>query len=194
MKVINTENEFVHIDSKIDNAIEKSKILPDKIFRSVFKYFLFITFDELFMILFFNHLKEYLIQVGEKGFWMSIIDPDPKGYFFKNFGFFGSFEFLNSDSENNYVSALNEFPYNSPADAPMHNSNSLVFSSFINNWVIYGNRDADIAICAFLNGEEMKIFKSIYGSDLLGEVNAAAEYAFGTTPKAEEFCKNYSLN
>ena len=39
----------------------------------------------------------------------------PRSYFFNHFGFYGAFEFLSSDNENDYVSALHDYPKSSPA-------------------------------------------------------------------------------
>ena len=196
MKVVSLEKDFNLIELSINSVMDKSKILPENVFREAFKYFLFITFDELLMTLFFNHLKRYLIDIGEKGFWLAVIDPDSKSYFSTHFNFFGAFEFSSADDEDDYVSALNDYPEDSPADALMHNSNSLIVSSFTNKWAVFGNREADIAICAFSDRAYWELFRSSYGSDLLNGIKAAAKYAYGASGKnsqKEKFCKSYSL-
>lgn len=192
MKIIKEKNDFDIVDASIDKIINKSKLLPENIFNNEFKHFLFITFDEFFIKLFFNNIKKYLTQVGGKGFWLTVIDPDPKIYFFHHFGSFGTFEFSNLDGEDDYISALFDFPIDSPADALRFNSNCLFICSFDNDLAIYGSRDADIAICAFSNQRKMEIFKSIYGIDLLEDVRSAANYAFKNQSEIDQFCKNYS--
>ena len=195
MKVISTAEDFDLIDLSIDRVIDRSKILPDRVFRSAFKYFLFITFDDLHMDLFFNHIKQYLISVGEPAFWLATIYPDPRSYYFYHFGFYGTFEFLSSDNEDDYISALN-YPKDS-ADALMYNSDLLIALSSSNKWAVFSSRDDDIAICGFSDRVQMEIFRSVYGSDLLNSVNAAAEYAYGVSGDAlqiERFRKNYSSN
>jgi len=195
MKIISLEKDFNLIEMSINIIMDKSKLLPENVFRETLKYFLFVTFDELLMTLFFNHLRQYLIGIGEKDFWLAVIDPDPKSYFAANFNFYGAFEFSSTDDEADYVSALNDYPKGSTADALMHNSNSLIVSSFTNKWAVFGNRGADIAICAFSDHAHMKLFRSSYGSDLLNDMKAAAKYAYGDSDKnsqAERFCMNYS--
>lgn len=195
MKAISAAKDFDQIEMSIDRAIDRSKMLPDRVFRSTLKYFLFITFDELYMTLFFNHVKRYLDKVGERAFWLVTIDPDPRSYFFHHFGFYGAFEFLSSDNEDDYVSALNDYPKDNHADSLMSNSNSLVAVSSSGEWAIFSSRDDDIAICGFSDRAQMEIFRSVYGSDLLNDVNAAAEYAYATSGDAqriERFHKNYS--
>lgn len=195
MKVISTTEDFDLIDLSIDRAIDRSKILPDRVFRSAFKYFLFTTYDDLYMTFFLNHVKQYLDRVGERAFWLAVIDPDPRSYFFHHFGFYGAFEFLSSDNEDDYVSALNDYPKDYHADSLMSNSNSLVAVSSSGVWAIISSRDDDIAICGFSDRAQMEIFRSVYGSDLLNGVDAAAEYAYGASGDAsriERFHKNYS--
>jgi hypothetical protein len=172
-------------------------VLPENVFRQTLKFFLFITFDELFMPLFFNHLKQYLLDIGENRFWVTAIDPDPKLYFGANLDFFGAIEFISSDTVDDYLSAINNYPEDSPADALAHNSNLLMFVSPTHKWAVYGDRDADIAICAFTDRRQMELFRSIYGSDLLDGIKAAADYAYGAAGKntlEAKFCGSYSVD
>jgi len=193
MKIVTMSKDFNAIESSINCIIDKSKKLPENVFRGGLKYFLFITFDELFMTLFYNHLKQYLVSINEASFWLTVMDPDPASYFAMNFDFFGAFEISSVDDEYEYIAALNDYPADSPADAIMHNSNSLVISSYTNKWAVFGSRKADIAICAFSDHKHMELFKLSYGSDLLDGIKAAAEYAFdgSDTSQKEEFHKNY---
>jgi len=195
MKVITTVNDYDSVATGVAKILNKVKMLPENVFNQTFKFFLFITFDELFMPQFFlNHLKQYLLNVGENSFWITAIDPDPKLYFGANFDFFGTIEFINSDTEYDYLSALNTYPEDSPADALAHNSNLLMFFSPTCKWAVYGDRNADLAICAFTDRQNMELFKSIYGSDLLDGVKAAANYAYGATGKTTleaKLCGSY---
>lgn len=197
MRVITTENDYDLVVTGAEKILNKTRVLPENVFREAFKFFLFITFDELFMPLFFNHLKRYLLDVGENSFWLTAIDPDPKLYFGAHFDFFGAVEFSSADTKDDYLAALNNYPKTSPADALAHNANLLMFFSSKCEWVVYGDRDADIAICAFADRGKMELFESIYGSDLLGGVKTAANYAYGANGKSAleaEFCSSYSVD
>lgn len=197
MRVITTEKDYDSVASEADKILYRTKVLPENVFKQALKFFLFVTFDELFMPLFFNHLKRYLLEVGEISFWLTAIDPDPKLYFGANFDFFGAIEFSSADSEEEYLAAINNYPEDSPADALAHNANSLMLFSSQHGWAVYGNRDADIAICAFADIEQMEQFKSIYSCDLLGGVSAAADYAYGATGNSvlkANLCSSYSVD
>jgi len=194
LRAIKTEEDYELVEAGVEKILNKTKILPENVFRQAYKYFLFITFDELFMPLFFNHLKEYLLAIGDDHFWLTSIDPEPKSYFGVNFDFYGAIQFSSSDTDDEYITALNNYPADGPADALAHNSNTLVLFSPSYGWAIYGDRNSDIAICAFTDRKQMELFRSIYGSDLLDGVDAAAKYAYGATSKSElraKFCSSY---
>lgn len=194
MKVISTEKDYNSVATVAAKVLNRTKVLPDNVFRSALKFFLFITFDDLFMPLFFNHLKRYLLEIGENRLWVMAIEPDPKLYFGAHFNFFGAIEFSLSDTEDNYLAALNNYPADSPADALAHNANVLIFFSSTHTWVVYGDREADIAICAFADRTQMELFKSIYGSNLLHGVKTAAEYAYGASGESAlkaKLCNSY---
>ncbi len=195
MRTITTEEGYGSVASDAERILDRTKVLPENVFKQDLKFFLFVTFDELFMPLFFNHLKRFLLEVGENNFWLTAIDPDPKLYFGANFDFFGAIGFSSTDIDEDYLAALNNYPQDSPADALAHNANSLMFFSSQYGWAVYGNRDADIAICAFADIKQVELFKSIYGSDLLDGVSAAADYAYGATGNSvlkATFCSSYS--
>ena len=67
-----------------------------------------------------------------------------------------------------------------------------MFFSSTHKWAVYGDRDADIAICGFTNLEQMELFKSIYGSDLLGGAITAADYAYGAISESVEKAKFFT--
>lgn len=196
MKMALTEKDYHPIAVGVEKILDRTKVLPENVFRQTFRFFLFITFDDLLLPFFFNHVKQYLLDVEENSFWLTAIDPDAKLYFGAHFDFFGTIEFFNSDTEDDYIAALNYDPGDSPADALTHNSNILMVFSPTEKWAIYGDRDADIAICAFTDREQMERFKSAYSSGLLGGVEAAADYAYGAGKSTlkETLCNSYPTN
>ena len=99
MKVISSEKDYDLIATGVEKILNTTKALPDNVFRKDVKFFLFITFDEFFMPLFFNHLKRFMLDIGENSFWAMAVDPDPGLYFGAHFKFFGAIEFFTSDTE-----------------------------------------------------------------------------------------------
>lgn len=195
MKPVTTVQDFDAVATNIGRIIDSSKTIPENVFRKAFRYFLFTTFDDLHMSLFFDHVSQFMKETGEKNFWVTTLDPDPRSYFAANFGFYGTFEFSVSDTGDDYISALFDIPESSPADALMHNGNLLLVFSTTGKWAVYGSRNADIAVCAFTEHSQMELFKSIYGSDLLDSVRSAAEYAYkfaSDSTLIDDFCENYA--
>ncbi len=78
MNVISSREQISLVSSHIDSTVDTSKVLPDMVFRSTFQYFSFITFDEPFLPLFFNSLKQFLVEIGEEQFWLSAINLNKK--------------------------------------------------------------------------------------------------------------------
>ncbi len=194
MRVVSLKEDLSLIHTYIDRVLDKSKALPDKVFRGAFKFFLFITFDELFMGLFYNHIRQYLMEIGENEYWLVAIDSKPKQNFESDFEIIAAIQFLTNDSEDDYLLAVNGFTDDNPASVQMHSSDSIIALSSCGKWAVFGNRGADIGICAFAEREYMKLFRSSYNLDLLGGVKPAAEYAYGAVDKnslIDKFCNAY---
>lgn len=194
MQPLLTMDDYAPVSDAIGNVLLPNARLPGRVFNEQFKFFLFITFDELLMPLFFNNLKLYLSGAEDKDYWVAPIHPDPKSYFHVNFGSLCAFQMSSSDSEKDYFSILHAYPAGSPADALAHNANLLLLLSRTSRWVIYGDRDVDLAVCAFRDSADMRVFKNAYGADLLNGVEGAGEYAYGSMGLHNlkmEFCNNY---
>jgi len=196
MKRIESKQDYQIYKNAIETFVDKTKQIPQQVFNDSFRYFLFITFDEIFMEVFFYHMKKYVSKIQETEFEMVVLDPDPEAYFFHHFGRYGILVIDDPDSYEDYLSDLSNPPDNFPADALIHNSNLILVTSNNGKWAVLGDREMDIGICAFADEESMNKFKDVYGDDLLDGVTVAAEYIYGPgdehRSKKEEFCVNYS--
>lgn len=194
MRIISTRPDYAQIYSCVFELIHKSKRIPENVYKKNFSYFLFLTFDEVFLSAFFNNLIKYIKGTGRNGFWVTSIDPDPELYYGSNFDYFGAINFSSDDIASEYIRGMNKYPENSAADALSHNGNILLYSSLDAEWAIYADRDSDIAICSFSSKEDMEIFRLAFESDLFEGVEFAANYAFNSpTNKSliETFCQHY---
>ncbi|MEQ5777150.1 hypothetical protein J4E05_16620 [Thalassospira sp. NFXS8] len=189
MRVIRDVDDLKDAYSYICESVFLDRKLPEKVFSKELIEFLFIAFDDVMMPFFFKKITEYLRKNEGDRFWMMSLDPDPYLYFGANYNYLGAVEFFSSDTEEDYISALNDYPENSFADALAHNANLLVFFSPEKDFVIYCDRDADIGICAFKDAIRMQNFMNIYGEELLGGKEAAAYYAYGEFQESEKFEK-----
>ena len=104
-------------------------------------------------------------------------------------------QFAVADSEENFLQAVNGLDDDNPTSFYIHASELLIAFSSRADWVIFGSREADIAICAISDPTVFNIFSSIYGSDLLNEVEDVADVAYGASgdiAKKEKIRQNYS--
>lgn len=193
MKLIQREAELIPIEGCIDRLIDRSQVLPRNVFSDHLRHFLFLPFDLLLSEALPGPLQAYMQGIGENACWLIVLEPDPRLYFGQHFDFLGAFEFEVTDSAEQYLDALNHDPGESPADAIMHNANRFALVSPSANWVIYGQRDTDVAVCGFAEQYLKESFNEAFGSHLLRDVLVAAQY--GYEESADEigvFCESYS--
>ncbi len=140
-------------------------------------------------------MKYFLLKTNENEMYFSALDPDQIEYFQANFSnFFCSIALSTDDREEDYISALHDYPADSPADAPAHNTNLIGIFSEKCSWAIYADRDLDVAVCGFIKRDQLAIFKSIFKEILLGSVEDAVDFIYSNTDHKNlksEFCDNY---
>lgn len=197
MKVIVEKEICNKIVGDIKESILIGKRIPDKVFKESFKYFSFVAFDDLFIPeLCFSSIKKMLSKTGESHFWLSSVCPESINYYHTLFGFCGTVKFSLSDNESDFLSAVTEYPEESPADALIHNSRVLAISSQSSSWVLYADRNSEIAIFAFKDKELADILSSIYPDGIFSDAEAAADYMFEDSTQDREirasFLENYS--
>lgn len=179
MKIIQRPHEFSEVIDKVDRLVDSSTSLPNYVFKEGFKTFLFLTFDEIFLKMFYERIVKFNDKNNDRSWWIAVLDPDPVSYFYENFKSYACVEFSRGDDSKVFVEALNFSPGGSSPDAIIHNSNSLAVLSEAGDWVIFGDRDSEIAVCAFKDKKKGEIFEVIYGDELLGDVKEAADFAYG---------------
>lgn len=194
LKLVSINSDYVRVSNSINAAIVSDVCFPGQVFSQSFTKFSFLTFDELLMPVFFIKLVRFQRAIGEERFWFSCVEPDPRLYFNEHFDFFGCVEFAVEDEAEEYCNALNNFPETSLADALAHSANQIVILSQSGKWAIYGNRDSEIAICAFRDLTLQDVFQSIYGADLFPNAESAFDFAYGECANESKdlFLDNYS--
>ncbi len=158
MRFLNERSEYTINRKFVSGVIKCEFAFPDQVFKDCMKQFLFITFDQVLMRQFFTHMKSFMHAIGENSFMFSVINPDPNTYFHKHFSKYSVIDISIADSEDDYIAALNADPGNSPADAIMHNSNSILIHSTTSNWAVYAERELGIAVCSFIDKSTRDVF------------------------------------
>lgn len=149
MKFIESNTEFESVQAALDSLVLKGQKFPESVTKGDFFATRFLSFDWIFTRVFFRRICAHLKSKGESKFWLSVIEPEPRTYFFKHFGQFGSLECRVEDSDREYIRYLNQDPGGSPADAIIHNSNLIAVCSASREWVIVGDRASESSVLAF---------------------------------------------
>lgn len=173
MRFLNDPSEYLLNRKVVSEIIVPNALFPDRVFTDRFGHFQFVTFDQILMRPFFLNIKDFLQAIDEDTFQFSVIDPDPEEYYYGNFFKYSVVTFSSTDTGEDYIVALNADPGRSPADAIMHNSNSVLIYSFSCRWAVYGERDLGIGVCAFSDMSVSNIFTEVYGVDLLPGIDDA---------------------
>ena len=82
MELLTEQNAFLKINSLIGTVIDINKRLPDQVFKAQISNYRFIDFDDIFSETFFERVKNFISRTGGTEFFLSVLEPDPQGYFF----------------------------------------------------------------------------------------------------------------
>lgn len=195
MKFISDKKWADLLKKDISEILEKDKKLPDKVFNSIFKYFLFIEYNDLMDGFFFEVIKKFVKKNNEKEFFYVEIDPSTESSFFERVGEFPMIVFSEDDREDDFVHAIAFYPFEKSTDALIIIGEEEVIFSKDKTWAIYGSHTCDIGIFGFVNEDLKKNFQELYSKYLIQDVFAASEYAFEVEEDEDlrkAFCENYS--
>ena len=174
------EEAFSKEITMLKSIINWKKELPEQVFSS-YKNFAILEFDYIFSKDFFEKISVFLNQIGEEELIFIVIDPNPKSYYFHNFGKYPFFKIHQSCTFEEYISILSKDPGNSPADAILYNSSRLIIHSDSLNWAIYGSRDFEVAIFATELDTIVQLFKQCIENtfDIESAIELVIEPAWG---------------
>jgi hypothetical protein len=91
---------------------------------------------------FLDFLRKLMEWSSDSHFYYIVLEPDPRSYFFAHFGKYPLLEISIDDPGEAYITALNEDPGTSPADAVGTNWFQYVILPPSKKWFIHGQRDA----------------------------------------------------
>jgi len=173
MRFLDEYSEYSINRKFVSDVIKCNTAFPDQVFTGRMRQFLFISFDLVLTRQFFTHTKSFIQAIGESAFLFSVIDPDPNTYFYKHFSKYSVIDFSITDTEEDYMAALDADPGDSPADALMHNTNSVLMHSSSSNWAIYAERELGIGVCSFTDKSIRDVFLNEFDVDFLQDIDGA---------------------
>lgn len=193
MQFITYEAEFEGIVSEAKKLVNISASFPDALLRPGSDKEIFLTFNELRMSLFFNHLQDFLRAIDVSEFIYVVLDPSPDEYGVERIEKFKALKSTLSDTKEDFLNALNEYAGGGRPDCIMDDSNRIFVSTMKYDWCIFGDRDSDLAFCYFSTPHLRSSFRDAYGADIL-DAKTAINYAWPLKSNPErlgKFVANY---
>lgn len=145
---IKNAKEFDHLLVRLNHLARINLRLPAKVFCDQLRFVSFFEFDLFSGDKFWNLICRLAKENRDERITLSVLDPDPVEYFFKEFDEYGAFELTRDDSGDVYFEELSAHPNRSSADSLLHNSEVLVWLGTSERWLIWGERSNGVAILA----------------------------------------------
>jgi hypothetical protein len=145
-------NEFQRLFERVGSAVLTSRRLPSRVFRAGYGEFQFLEFVLFANGALWTMLQRLMAQSEDETVGVTVLDPDPSGYFYTNFKRFGAIEIPRSSSAPEYTKILNSAPESSPVDSVATVSQVLVWAPPSLRWVIWGERSPEIMVLAYRDG------------------------------------------
>lgn len=185
----------------LDSLIDRDAELPDQVLRPGVATLRIIDIVELWTVDFFNAAKEVMrLESDQSRLLVAGIRPDPIDYYYRHFRKFPLFQFGASDDAQAYLDALNADPGDSPADALVYNAAVLAVFPESCRWVVYGDRDFEVAIIATADRATGDVWSATSFRERFYSAGEAVEELLamvyrGNVPRdaAEAFMRNYDV-
>lgn len=149
--------DFEKINKLLLKAIDVTKEMPNYIFKKNYRFLRFIYDYDSFTAEFAIILKKFTTTSLDDNFYLAVLKPNPKEYFYKHFGYYNYGVFPYNVSTDEYTKFITHSPDDSPADAILYNSNYICWLSGSLNWVIYLDREFEICVLAYNDDRYNKI-------------------------------------
>ena len=151
--MIYSREEYERDSRLLDQAIDLRKSLPQQVFQPQFSKFMFCEFDFAMSAEFWSLLQALSSPTAHDSVLVAVLQPDPTKYFYQEFRGYSFFTLPTSASSDAYWNTLQIGPDGSPADAPLYNSEIVVWLPKTLRWAIWGQRKIGICVAAFVGGE-----------------------------------------
>ncbi|MEI5907051.1 hypothetical protein WAK64_08275 [Bacillus spongiae] len=143
---IKDDNEFELLKEKVMTIFNEKINLPEQVFSQEFGNFKFEEFDWAMSGEFWKTLKKLAVHTNDEFVLTAVIEPNPVDYFHKEFKYYNWIKMSIDLSTDNYFELLELGPEESPADAVLYNSYTVVWLSPSMKWAIWGEREYGICV------------------------------------------------
>lgn len=143
------EKEFVEIKGWVDRVFNTEQELPEQVFKESFHGFKFEEFDWAMDEAFWSTIQNLCLKSEDAHCLIAVLNPDLVRYFYKEFGRFSWAKLPVDLSADEYFSVLAHEPVESPADAILYNSYTVIWVPPSGKWGIWGERDTGVCVLGF---------------------------------------------
>jgi len=161
MEIIKEKDKYLEIKDKVRPLLVDGKKFPSQVFSEEYRYFLFSEESVVTNRPFYDRLRNFLNKVGEKQFWVTVIESDPIEFYFKHYGYFATFVFDENDTTDDYLKAMEDIPKECLADSIWSSADVFAAFSASEEWIIYYDKQWEASIFAFKNDNYRQIFADI---------------------------------
>ncbi|MCG5026819.1 MULTISPECIES: hypothetical protein [Geobacillus] len=143
---VREKREFYQLYRTVNDVFFLENRLPKQVFREPFRYFWFEEFDWTMDGDFWTVIQQLSKKMKDEYILTAVLDPHPVEYFYEEFGYYNWVKppvHLTSDQ---YVNVLELGPKESPADAMLYNSYTVIWLPSSMKWAIWGDRNYGICI------------------------------------------------
>lgn len=151
---ITKEADFKEMELLVRKTFLLGCDVPNQVFNSSFGNFLFQEFDWALTPNFWDSAIQLFSHVLEDDYILvALLEPNPVSYFHQTFGYYNWFKCPLNINGHDYWEILEKSPKQSPADALLFNSETVIWLPSSLKWAIWGNRSYGLCIIAFHDKE-----------------------------------------
>lgn len=144
--------QFRDMQLLVGDVFRTSRELPEQVFRNDYSQFVFGQFDWAMEPRFWLTLQKLAQKTQEDFILMGVLKPHPVEYFYREFNCLNWVKLPIHLTEDEYWERLESGPTDSPADAILYNSFTVVWVPPSKKWAIWGDRGPEICVLGFKRG------------------------------------------
>ncbi|MBB3909381.1 hypothetical protein [Anoxybacteroides rupiense] len=143
---VREKKEFNKLIGMASNTFYIENRLPKQVFREQFNNFLFEEFDWTMDKDFWRTIQQLSRQTKDNYVLTAVLDPSPVEYFYKEFNYYNWMKLPVNLSPDEYLDVLELGPEESPADAVLYNSYTVIWLPPSMKWAIWGERSYGVCV------------------------------------------------
>lgn len=143
---IQSRQHFEFVMERLKTIAKTERRLPQQVFQGSLNHTSCFEFELFSGPEFWGLVQNIARTYADTRIVVAVTDPDPEGYFYKEFGEFGAVELDVDLDADGYFNSLAAFPDGWPVDSILQNSECLVWFGEGSRRLIWGERSVGIAI------------------------------------------------